>query len=211
MDWTLSAFYMASQGAFNESIDGIEAQSNQDSPATLGASGLINLKQETFYSGSFYISHLDPALVNNETSVEIPPEYGATSYINWQKGWPVIPYGGVDIERFSTLNLAQMEEGAEASTREHLFLYATAGISKTFSLMNRTILFKGSVSQSVWSQSSPKGDDSKLYSGNKYILFLATKLVENWSANFMVKQHFMTGPSELNITRVGAGVGYTFF
>ena len=215
-DLSLSIFYAASQGSFNESIKGtdVSAQTTQDSPATIGINFVKNNKSDpsSFNSGSFYISYLNNATssISNE-QVNIPLEYGSNFYWNFKTETSLIYYSGFDIERFSTFNIDEVVSGEDLSTREHTMSYLTIGLQNMFQVFSQSFLYKFSISQSILSQSNKQNETNDiLYNGNKFILFLAAPISRNIAITSFYKQHILNGPTELSISRIGIGLSYKF-
>lgn len=217
--WSFFAFYSASYGTFNESFDyGSEtatAKTNQISPATFGVGWGYDLKNNKSLSGSVYISRLN-GTINQEVSSEkisIPWEVGANFYYNHPLSWEKAHfYTGLDYETFSTYNVDELLNNQSLSTREHALTYITGGLSKLFMIGEKRFLLKGSLSKTVISTSSrPSLISDKNFSGQKYIVFLNYFHDQNWALNAFIKQHFLTGPTDLTITRIGGGISYRFF
>ena len=86
-DLTYSLFYAFSFGNFYEEIDGVSAESSQNSPFTIGASLNFKFKKDFAYSGSAYFSQLNSAISTSteissvDKKADIPWEYGFTSYV----------------------------------------------------------------------------------------------------------------------------------
>jgi len=213
---SLSSFATTSFGLFSETFgDGASATAEQNSPYTIGLSYNYNMNEDYQVSSSLYLSYLTATFTgSSEEEVDIPPEYGVTSYLDLKKhrfaNWT--PYLGVDIERFSTFNSDERELGEKLSTREHQLIYGTFGASANFNVLRQNFFIKSSLSYSLLTQSSRKSivDDSD-FEGIKGIFFIATPVYKSWSAHFLFKQHLMNGPTDLSITRYGFGVGYKFF
>lgn len=214
-DFSLSVFYAASQGTFDEKVKGsnISASTQQDSPATFGLSAILNSKEKFYYTTSFYISHLNTSSSDQlGEDVEIPLEYGSTFYSNYRVKDNISFYIGGDLERFSTFNIEEINNGEQLDTIEHNVLYFTTGLAYNYELFSFPMLTKLSVSQSLFSQSNAKNEnENTFYNGNKFIFFSNIKILHSWSLNIFYKQHLLNGPTELNISRFGAGISYRFF
>ncbi len=212
----LSMFLTTSFGTFSEEFNNVSATTEQNSPYTIGLSYNLRDSKTRGYSLSTYFSYLvSTNLEGSDETTELPPEFGLTGYIDLLDkkilGWT--PYYGTDIEQFSTFNSDEIVINNESiETREHQFIYATAGLSKLTSLLNRKIFMKTSLSYTLLSSSSRESEvRSGNYKGFKGIFFIASPLTKKFSLSFLLKQHLMDGPTELNITRYGFGLGYKFF
>ena len=206
----LTAFYTFSKGNFEESSGGITTTTSQDSPITFGVAGRYIFNKKFTLSSSMYFSKLDPAAVNDDTSVNLPLEIGATTHIDYTK-YSYMPFFGFDYEKFATFNTDELGSGEELRIREHTLIYASVGFSKTFNLRSRKFFMKVGLSQSISSESAQKSiisDD--VFTGNKIIFYLNTAINKNVSSHLLIKRHNLTGPTELAITRIGLGLGYNF-
>ena len=218
--FSFSMFYTVSFGTFFERIQNISAESTQNSPLTIGASVNFNINKLLSYSGSTYWSMLNAASpVSQETTIDssvadIPWEYGFTSYLEYSGfNFPFKPYFGVDLESFSTFNTDEVaaDQNAKVEARTHSFLYGTLGVSYFAMAFERPFLFKASISTNFTSSSSrPSTQSSEDFSGQKFILFFATRIKGNWGGSFLYKRHMMDGPTDLTIARYGFGVSYKF-
>lgn len=212
-----SVFYMASMGDFaqkNESLAEIEFK--QNSPVTLGLMHTYFPKNGDYtIATSAYFSYLLAASTNTEDdNVSLPLEIGLNAYYQYPLyGSGYYLYGGADFEKFNTFNLEGIESNNEISFDENQLLYLTAGFSKTFALFKKKFLFKGSFSHSVVSsRTSGFADetDDAAYSGYKVMGFLLGKVSKSFFLSTLLKYHVLTGPSDVNILRVGVGCGYLF-
>ncbi len=225
--YTLSAFYATSFGTFTEEVDGVTADTNQNSPITLGVATGYRINKKYAFSGSAYFSTLEATSVKNSDEVtDIPMEYGLTGYLEFKRfvrsiqsksvrsflGSSFTPYIGADFERFSTFNTDEINQGEDVTTRQHQVLYFTAGLSRLFMPLGHPLFMKASVSQSLYTQANRKSLVSdEEFTGQKWIFFLASPVYKNWAATFLFKQHFMEGPTSLSVTRYGFGLSYKFF
>lgn len=212
---SLGSFFTTSYGSFTEKFGESVAKTEQNSPYTFGLSYGFTQDEHYSYSASLYVSNLvATSFEGTSETTDIPYEYGLTGYVNLHDyklaNW--VPYGGLDFESFSTFNLDERDLGEELDTREHQFLYITAGVSNLISVFNKKIFIKTSLSQSIYSQSSRNSlVDGDTFSGVKGIFFAATSINNKWSAHFLLKQHLMEGPTDLSVTRYGVGLGYKLF
>ncbi len=225
-----SLFYTASKGFFREQKLTIIGKSNQDSPITLGGSVIGIINPDYSYSGSFYLSKLDSVTSSFEEQVDIPWEYGMTFYIDYTrnnnkffpysgstvdysiKNYKYRPYAGFDYESFSTYNINEIATSSDvfnlSSIKNNLF-YLTLGISHTLKIFDKTFFMKNSLSRTIYTTSSPQDTltDESIY-GYKLMIFLSTKLYDNIGGHLLYKQHFMYGPTDLDIKRIGVGFSY---
>jgi hypothetical protein len=178
-----STFYMASLGQFSqENNDIAKVDFRQNSPVTLGLMYTHYPKRRKYtISASAYFSYLLAASSNfGQDNVEVPLEIGFNAYFQYPFSKSAYNlYGGFDFEKFNTFNLSGVEAKSELLFDENSIGFATFGYSKAFKIRKRTFLFKGSVSQSVFSsRTSGYSDetDSSTYTGSKFMLFLLSKL-----------------------------------
>ncbi len=207
-----------STGTFKEtSPAGNKITSKQLSPITLGfAVSISDAARLWSFSSSAYFSYLksqnvpaSAALTN--TSISTPMEIGITAYAQRM----VVPelvsvYTGVDVEKFSTLNLVELEEGRSTtlSTREHKVVYGTLGSSLYLKIKKQPINLRASYSKSLVSDVNVSS--VKAYEGYKAIFYIQLPINEHFYLNTFYKYHNMTGESELTVTRIGLGLGYLF-
>lgn len=214
---TLGGFYVISKGDFTEKVKQTKTtlKSTQNSPITLGLAGsLIPVNKDYFYSYSVYLSHLRSGKTSLGEEVNPPLEYGLTGYYNKiVKDWYVIPYAGIDYERFSTFNTDEASvNGTTLKTREHQIIYATLGAQKAFTIDNISFYAKASLSYSVSSSSNVQSTLSdENFTGYKYMFFLNFKISGPYSFQMLYKRHIMDGPTELTIDRFAVGLGYKVF
>ena len=120
--------------------------------------------------------------VNNKA--DIPWEYGFTSYIEYSGfKYAMKPYIGFDLESFSTFNTDEIavNQQVQVEARTHTFLYGTVGFSLFTTAFGRPFLVKSSVSSNFSSSSSrPSTQSSKDFTGQKLIIFFASKIKGNW-------------------------------
>lgn len=212
-----SAFYMASYGNFDqENTEFAKVNFKQNSPLTLGAL-YSHIPEKGNYSLSFsaYFSYLLAASSNVDTGdIDVPMEIGFNGY--YQKamsGGAYSLYGGLDFEKFNTFNLEGIQEESELLFDENSLGYVTIGYTKVFNIMKRNLLFKTSLSQSVFSSRSSgysgESDDSS-YSGQKWMLFGSMMYKKDIFISTLFKYHTLSGPSTVSSLRIGLGFGYVF-
>jgi len=209
---TLSTFFTMSKGTFEETSDGAAISSTQDSPFTLGGAYTYQFNEKSSVSGSMYVSQLDGSIYNGET-ITIPPEYGLNAYYNHTfHDFPVVPYIGLDHERFSTYNTDELSLGYTLKTREHNITYLTLGAYKSLKLKRKNLLLKASLSKSIHSFSAPESlVTPETFGGFKLIFYSSLDLSRRWSLHFLYKVHKLSGPTELSIHRMGLGVAFRIF
>lgn len=209
--FNLIGFYSLSNGDFKETIGSeVEATSTQNSPVTLGVMSKIKstTNERVGYSLSLYFSKLDGGVASNSDKVNIPLEYGSNFYWDYRYNSKFNFYSGLDLERFSTFNIEDLNQGEDLRTREQMITYVTLGLSSNFIVKDKRFFYKASVSQSIFSQSNVNDGN---YSGNKLMLFLTAHVYKNIFASAFYKQHLLSGLSELSVSRYGFGIGYRFF
>lgn len=207
-----------SSGTFKEtSAAGNKISSKQFSPITLGLGASIsdqsrkwNLSSSVYFS---YITSQDvPATAGlTNSSISTPVEVGLTAYAQRT----IVPelvsiYAGMDAERFSTLNLVEIELGSATvlKNREHTVIYGTAGAGLNLKIKNYPVNFRFSYSKSLLSDINVSS--VKAYKGWKSIFYIQVPLNERFFLSTFFKYHNMSGESELTVTRIGIGIGYVF-
>ncbi len=210
-------FYMASLGHFSEQTAGNQTiKSIQNSPVSLGVGTLFKMQERQSLAASFYLSKLvssniEGQVANSESKISISNEYGMNLYFQQriaENGFSL--YTGVDYERFSTYNTAELVPGSELQTRTNNLTYITAGLSKSFSFLGGLNLnSKLSLSQSVLTKSST-GKSGDKFKGNRFLLFASLKKTGPFSFQFLYKHHALKGPTRLSIDRFGLGLSYEF-
>ena len=213
-------FYMASQGLFKQEDATLgTAEFSQNSPITLGYMYTYRPEKNNYsLSMSAYFSYLVATSSNvSDEAKSVPMEIGGNFYYDhpFQIGTSNhAVFTGLDFERFNTFNLEGVDNNQELIFDQNTLIYFTLGYSKVFSFGSSfNLLMKLSFSQSLSSsRASGYADEteSAVYSGNKIMLFFATKIYGNWTASFLLKQHTLSGASEVSSLRTGLGVGYSF-
>ena len=210
----VSLFYTLSSGTFEEGLESeaLTTTSSQDSPITLGLSLNKPINENWDFSGSIYFSKLDDGLSDTDETVTIPLEYGITSYFERNfSSLPFLLYGGIDHERFSSFNTDELVLGEDLDVRTHVLTFATFGVSKSFSIFDKNLLVKLSYSSSVASQQSRESlENPDPFTGSKFISYFNLRASESWSYHAFYKQHDLIGATDLQIARIGLGVGYQF-
>ncbi len=215
-----SIFYMASYGLFSQDKSTIASiKFYQNSPMTLGTAMTYYPQDSNLsYSGSAYYSALLASGSNlGAKKVSIPAEIGANAYLEykWQSK-NITFYGGPDYETFSTFNMDSLQEGSEIVVDKTAAIYATFGAAKSFSIFQKNIFMKASISKTI-STTTTVGEgatadvDKTSYSGMKFLFYLNYKFSEKFYVHSLFKYHSMTGPSDLSTLRIGVGLGYVLF
>ncbi|TNE98471.1 MAG: hypothetical protein EP326_09800 [Deltaproteobacteria bacterium] len=209
--YSLFGFMTTSAGTFTEKVSTVTVTSKQNSPITVGFGGNYPFDDARIWSlnSSFYISYLTGQTTNRAEEVSIDPEVGLNLYLQYAfPGNPLYSiYSGVDVERFSTFNTDDLITGASIDTRTQLLSFATVGFNKIFMPFGKPFLFKASYSFGVSGSSDASG---KEFTGDKYMLYLSYKIFSQVMIHALFKHHSLSGPTELAITRYGAGIGWSF-
>ena len=207
-----SLFYLPSTGLF-EQQNGSTAKVtfNQNSYLTFGSS-LVYYHKESLISTNMglYISTFNDTTSSLSTvKTPISPEIGANLYEDFRLiKYGLTVYGGVDYEIFSTFDLAALSESSQVKIIRNNVGYLTLGTSKSFTLLNKVLFTKLSMSQSLLSSNSA---NTTTYNGNKFLFYLNYKFSDKFFVNSLIKYHLMKGPDNLSSLRVGIGVGYILF
>lgn len=210
----LSVFYIASIGSFSETIpnSNLTVSSNQNSPFSIGLAFTSKYKKiEHVLSASFYISKLS-ATTDGTQTITPPLEYGFNIYDQI----PILKqafffYGGLDFEKFSTINTEELANGSEGKSFGQSIFYITGGIATNFQIRSG-FSAKVALSQSIFSSgTSTTITEKKKYTGQRIIFFGGYELTPNIALNVLYKKHFLSGPTELSIDRIGFGFSYRFF
>jgi hypothetical protein len=209
--YSLFGFMTASAGTFTEKVSSVSVTSKQNSPITIGIGGNFPFDEERIWSlnSSVYASYLTGQTTNRDEEVSIDPEVGINLYLQYAfPGNPLYSiYSGVDVERFSTFNTDDLITGASLDTREQLLSFATVGFNRLFMPGGKPFLFKVSYSFGITGSSN---EADKEFKGNKYLIYFNYKIFSKISLHFLYKFHSLTGPTDLSITRYGAGIGWSF-
>ncbi len=214
----LSFFYMASTGTFNQSNEKyMRIEFVQYSYFTLGTSFLYFPKNKNYHwASSIYLSKLGTSTNNlNDDSISIRPELGVNGYFSYKpikKSYSI--YGGFDYETFSTFNLESIQIAHDFLMNETQMFYLTLGFSKNFYFYKKPIFIKASISKQVatsYTSGSSLYDPGVPYSGFKMMFYLNKKFNKKWFLHILYKMHFMSGPDDLTVHRLGVGFGYILF
>jgi hypothetical protein len=201
--WAFTGFYTLSFGTYDQKFSGGSAESKQNSPFTLGVGASYNYSKKYSFSTSAYVSYLTGSSnAARNADISVPPELGLTAYTNFKTKSSITPYLGADFESLSTFNIDELSSGKDLDTVDHKILYATAGCSVLLRINKKVYFAKLSISQSLMSDNDLKGQ--------KAILFASIPLYERWSGHGFIKKHMLSGNTEVDINRVGFGIGYSF-
>lgn len=212
-----SVFYMASWGDFSQTSQGTTVDYKQNSLVTLGLQGNYFPKDSLYsYSSSVYFSSFtaaDTALPPK--SVKIPAEIGLNFYGEYQWKKPRISWhAGLDYEKFSSFNIDGIYNDQKIYLDRVSVVYATAGVSHVFYVLEKPFFIKASFSKSVSSTTTSEYTSvttPESLTGMKALFYLNYKFTDKFFFHSMLKIHKMSGPSELSSSRVGVGVGYILF
>lgn len=166
---------------------------------------------------SIYFSKLNASVVSGDSGTAgnndftIPIEIGGNIYCQYSiSSMSLSPYMGLDVERFTTFNMADLENGEPLATRQNNLLYATAGVGHNFSIGAFHIHMKGSLAKSIYSgTTSAKSSDR--FSGYRGLIYLNLKRDGPFLVHAFYKHYDLNGPTKLTIDRIGIGVGYFLF
>lgn len=216
--WKASVFYMASYGKFTQSNPTLaDITFLQNSPISLGlAVSFYPENKDYSFSSSIYFSYLLTAGNNiNDQDVSIPLEIGGNFYSEYQlKKYGFSIYGGFDYEKMSTFNLEGVRNERQIYVDESTIGYLTLGGSRSFNLFGKTFFTKLSLSQSIFSSRSISygaAVDQSSFEGSKILWYLFHKVSDRFFVHSLFKYHWMSGPSDLSVTRIGVGFGYILF
>ncbi|EQC45481.1 hypothetical protein [Bacteriovorax sp. Seq25_V] len=212
-NWVRFVHATISQGQFIDDIDSNKINSQQNSPFTVGA-GFVYLPEswvDWSLASSAYYSNLKAAEIKDQsntvqnTNINLPAEIGANLYLQRTiPGRNYSFYGGIDYERFNSLNFKEILNGETATlnNEQQAILFATLGTAITFDFFKPTT-FKFSLSTGVQSQTE--------MNGFKYMLYFNQKLTKNFWYHVLYKQHLLEeGTRKVNIARYGIGIGVAF-
>ena len=197
-----SAFYTVSFGSFTEEIQSVTTKSTQDSPLTIGGSMNLKFHDLFSYSGSVYFSKLNSAIsINNELQsnnkvVDIPWEYGLTSYLEYSGiNFYLKPYTGFDYESFSTYNTDELAANTSVGldVRTHSFLYGTVGVYGFTNFFKKEEFLKPPSPQIL---PPPVLGQAKflikILPAKNLFYFFASNIFQNWGASVLYKRHMIS-------------------
>lgn len=216
--FTVFAMYTASAGNFEEQLTTQTGSisSTQNSPLSLGLGTTIFLdKTNRMLTSSIYWSSLRASELSGEGvasgTIDAKPEIGYNLYYQQLTPWAGISlYGGMDYEQFSTFNTTAFIDGQPLALNQNKIFYGTVGAGKTFFWGDQKILFKGSLAQSLKSDTSSENTLDK-FEGQRLLLFASVKGESRFTYHIIFKRHMLEGPTNLTINRIGAGIGFVLF
>lgn len=206
----LSLFYMYSRGSFNELLPNqLESDYQQNSPFTLGAMGNYRFpKTRHSIDYNAYLSYLQVGQFQGASTdeVSIPPEIGFIAHYRYISSFFLRPFGGLEVERFSTFNLIEFNNGQAIDTKQQLMGFFTLGVQTKVKLWRYALYVKTGFSRSLFHIA-----DSSSYDGNRFSIFASIRLHKRISYHLLYKKHSFSGTTELNIDRFGVGFSYHLF
>jgi len=210
-----SVFYMASKGTFDQENSSGIINFEQNSSFSLGGSvSFYTDNPKISYSSSFYYSHLNAAKSNlfvKEVSVDA--EIGGNIYGEYKLKSPRISlYTGLDFEKFNTFNVEGLASGS-VNFDSNKVVYLTFGTGKSFTLFKKKFFSKLSFSKSLISSRSigfANAVNREEFKGNKVLVYLFKSINKNFFFHSLFKYHWMSGPSDMKVKRLGIGFGYIF-
>ena len=217
--YALGLFYAASTGTFTETVPrtGDQASLEQNSPLTLGLTASYQWKPDWTIYSSVYISQFSEAEAprNGNPTAAVPPlEIGLNAYAQTQ--WNLFDmkgfyyYFGLDFEIFQTFNTEGLAASDPLEFRAQNIFYLTGGVQKNFQMLDRFSFVKFSLSPTVMSSGSDNFG-GEAYTGLKWIFYLHHTLWKRWGTGFFYKQHILSGPGDLTVTRYGINFSYRLF
>lgn len=218
----LDVFYSISMGTFNDVFEyrgkQVHSSSTQSSPLTFGGAMAWRPAGKKYSAnGSLYVSYLNGSQTSDGQTADIPPEVGINGYVNYPIKWQnIFAYGGADIENFATYNVDEVYLGKALKARGHYIFYGTVGVFRLFPWRANNFFLKSSLSASALSFSGEKSaiGNNQSYGGLKYMLYLNwsnPQWLGKFSIHLLLKGHHLSGPTDLDVTRIGIGVGYKLF
>ncbi len=201
---SMFTFYAVSTGEQVETENGVESSILQNSPITLGLGGIYSLSSGNALVSSAYVSQY--SVIDSEyEGDDLPYEFGMNLYYQWNR--PLVsPYLGMDFESLGSIDYNNLLEAGRTRTLSRKLIYLTAGVSKMFTVKQMPLLLKASLSYSAIASSRDPAD----LTGFKYILFASLKVWKDISISTFLKQHHLQTNHDIDITRYGFGVSYSF-
>lgn len=210
--WNTSVFYMASYGRFTQTQREINISFQQNSPLSLGVSTGYRLGDNYSLSGSLYASYLTSASSSlGGSDIAIRPEIGGNAYLSRKFGNNWNFFTGIDFERFTTFNINDIRSTSEIFLDENRMSFATFGIDKVIPFEKKRLLLRFSISPVLSSQRlsyTTAEEIEEVFSGIKYLIYINASINKKYYFHVLYKQHSMTGPGDLNVSRIGLGIGY---
>ncbi len=215
--WRASLFYMASMGSFEQNSSTLPSVNyQQNSFLSLGTSLSYTPQASLWsYSASVYLSSLKATGSNlNNDKVTIPNEMGANFYAErLLTSYGLTAYGGFDYDSFSTFNLEGIRNDEKIYVDENKIYYLTLGMAKKVSIAGHPYFFKLALSKSLMSSftSNYVSTTNEKLSGYRAMVYLNTKISDNFYFHTLFKYHSMSSSFDLNVMRIGVGIGYILF
>lgn len=204
--YSASLFYAASFGDFQEvTANQIKSSTKENSPVTIGIAGGYQMNAVETLTTSAYYSIMKPVEYQGEF-FPVTDEFGWNLYYQTGKPGELIFHGGVDYESFSLFNTLQYEATGDTSLSLFSMVYLTAGASKLMNFGGQPVFFRLGFSKTI--NSDVQGALIN-YHGEKFIFFVSIPVVKNISVTSFYKTHFLSGDTQLNISRIGFGLNFS--
>jgi hypothetical protein len=169
-------------------------------------------KTPPYFSGSLYASYLTSAANSlGGSDISVRPEIGGNAYLSRKFGNNWNFFTGVDFERFTTFNINDIRSTSEIFLDENRMSFATFGIDKVIPFEKKSLLLRFSISPVLSSQRlgyTTAEEFEEVFSGIKYLIYINASINKKYYFHVLYKQHSMTGPGDLNVSRIGLGIGY---
>jgi hypothetical protein len=212
---SISLFYLVSQGTFSDQVGSLTYENGQNSLGTIGLSIDHSLSDSYKLYTQFYFSYLSPTYSDSSIAndkLNIPMEWEFFSQLELQpfKIFNKLTTAfGAGVEKISTFNSEELSVTTYLQTRQQMLFYINAGLNYSFNLLNRPAKLRAKISKSLFtSESRPSEIIADKYSGIKIDVSFQTAIYKDWSMMLFIKQHSLTGATDLSITRVGGGIIY---
>jgi hypothetical protein len=211
-------FYTASQGNFSEVVRSTSTNIDfsQTSPITLGVMSQFQFKgSSSVLPASIYLSKLNASPItgieNSGSTFSVPMEIGGNIYYQYSlSSMPLAPYAGLDFEKFTTFNAAELESGAALATRQNSLLYGTIGAGYNFTVGKYRLHVKASYSKTI-NSSTTSVNSADRFTGSRQMLYFNIKQDGPFLMHVFYKHHNLSGPTDLTVNRFGVGFGYFIF
>ncbi|WP_412471164.1 hypothetical protein [Halobacteriovorax sp. RT-2-4] len=210
-----SVFYMTSLGEFNQKSAPGSVEFKQNSSVSLGLTSVYQVNAKYGAQASLYYSHLNTASANQYLdNVSVDPEIGFNLYGTYKFAeYGLEAYAGLDFERFNTFNFDGLTEADQVKFDKNQIFFLTVGVQKNFKLYRRNFLAKFSYSHSLLSSRDigyANTSDKQEFTGGKIMAYVMGDITKKIFAHAIFKMHFMDGPTDLSVNRLGLGFGYKF-
>ncbi|EPZ49474.1 hypothetical protein M902_0850 [Bacteriovorax sp. BAL6_X] len=212
---SFSVFYMTSLGEFNQKSAPGSVEFKQNSSVSLGLTTNYQINAKYGAQASLYYSQLNTASANKYLdNVSVDPEIGFNLYGTYKfADYGLESYGGLDFERFNTFNFDGLTDADQVTFDKNQIFFLTVGVQKNFKLYRRNFLAKFSYSHSVLSSRDigyANTSDKQEFTGGKAMAYVMGDITKKIFAHVIFKMHFMDGPTDLTVNRLGLGFGYKF-